>query len=360
MSKLFEPTKIGMVELKNRILRSATAEKAADDKGRINENMFRIHEELAKGGAGLIIVGYAYVNPWGRSAPFQTGIYSDELIPELEKLTKLIHGFDTPVILQLCHGGRQTHPRFIEKAVPVAPSAVEEKTVQVMPREITEEEIYETIEDFKNGAKRAIEAGFDGVELHSAHGYLINQFISPYTNKRTDSWGGNMENRMRFLIDTYKKIRKEIGERIIMVKLNAEDFLPDGLTLEESTRISIALEKEGVDAIEISGGMWESSASIIRKDIDSVYKEGYFVGHAKTIKKSVKVPIAVVGGIKSRVIIDNILEKHNIDLISMSRSLIREPDLPNKLRNGKETADCISCNGCLSSKTVPTHCIQLK
>lgn len=348
--KLFSPFEIKTIKMKNRIVRSATYEKMADEDGFVTEQLINLYVNLAKGGVGLIITGNALVHVSGRSAPKMLCIHNDFYIDGLKKLTSSVHAGGGKIVIQLSHGGRQCASIFLYGNPPVAPSAVYEPVYKVMPRELTQEEIWEIIESFGKAARRAKEAGFDGVQIHGAHGYLVNQFLSPYTNRRNDYWGGDEERRFHFLEEVYNSIRDNVGyDYPVMIKLNACDFVEGGLTLEESLRIAKRLENMGIDAIEVSGGIVESKPEErpVRMKIDAPEKEAYFREFSREFKKNLKVPIMLVGGIRSRQVAEDILQKNDADLVSLSRPLIREPDLPNKWMKGKEKSDCISCNECM-------------
>lgn len=363
MSILFEPKNIGEMEIKNRFVRSATAESASDETGAITDKLFDIYRTLAKGGVGLIITGHAYVQTNGRCSPDQIGIYKDDLIAELKKLVGEVHraSSDCRIAMQIAHAGRQAARGSVEN--PVAPSAVTDSSTGITPRKMTEAEIKECINSFANAAERVKLAGFDAVQIHSAHGYLISSFNSPYTNVRNDRWGGNLENRMRFLMEIYRGIRAKVGGGYpVFVKLNAMDFLDGGIEINESAQIARTLAEEGIDAIEVSGGMYESyrGKSPVRTRIRKLEQEAYFLSLAKEIKNAVgNVPVMLVGGIRSVPLMEKILAEESADFISMSRPLIREPDFPDKIRGGKQKSDCISCNGCMSSRVDVTRCVQI-
>jgi 2,4-dienoyl-CoA reductase-like NADH-dependent reductase (Old Yellow Enzyme family) len=363
MSILFEPKDIGKMEVKNRFVRSATAEGAADETGLIADKLFDIYRNLAEGGVGLIITGHAYVQPNGRCTPDQMGIYKDDLLSKLKELSSEVHRAspDCRVAVQITHAGRQVLRGSVRE--PVAPSAVTDTRTGVTPREMTEAEIEECMNSFADAAERTRLAGFDAVQIHSAHGYLISSFNSPHTNLRTDKWGGNLENRMRFLMETYRRVRTKVGDDYpVLVKLNAADFLDGGIEIDESVQIAKALSAEGIDAIEISGSMFESykGKGTARTRIRKPEQEAYFLPYAERIKKAVgDVPVILVGGIRSVSVMERIISEGNADFISMSRPLIREPDLPDRIRDGKQKADCISCNGCMSSRVDVIRCVQL-
>lgn len=363
MSILFETQKIGNMEVKNRFVRSATAESACDEEGIVTEKLIDIYRKLAAGGTGLIITGHAYIRPEGRCSPRQIGIYSDELVPGLRKLADEVHKIapDCRIAVQITHAGRQVS--YDPVSSPIAPSVVPVGITKITPREMTEADIEGCIEAFVDAAERTKEAGFDAVQLHSAHGYLISSFNSPYTNLRTDKWGGSLENRMRFLMEIYRRARAKLGDDYpIFVKLNAEDFLDDGIKIDESSQIAKALAEEGIDAIEVSGGMYDSypGKGAVRMRIRKPKQEAYFLSNAEKIKEVVgDVPVILVGGMRSAPIMEKIVSDGKIDFISLCRPLIREPELPNSIKDGKLKADCISCNGCMGGRTDSLECVQL-
>jgi 2,4-dienoyl-CoA reductase-like NADH-dependent reductase (Old Yellow Enzyme family) len=362
-SLVFEPKEIGGMVIKNRLVRSATYEAMASEDGSVTDELVELYKTLAQGGVGLIITGYAYVQSSGKSTPRHTGIDRDELIPGLTKIARTVHvhGDGCKVAIQLVHSGRQS---FILDET-IAPSAVLESVRNKIPREMTIEEIEETVEAFAEAARRAKEAGFDAVQVHAAHGYLLSEFLSPYTNRRTDEYGGSTENRCKIVEGTYKRTVENVGKDFpILIKMNVDDFLEGGINLNESKRIAERLSKTGFAAIETSGCMWEvitrseeelgwEPAMIpeSRINIKSKDKEAYHLPYAREIRKVIDVPLILVGGIRSLDVIEKILAEGSADFIALSRPLIRQPDLPNRWLKGIGglTADCISCNGCVGS-----------
>jgi len=363
--KVFEPKEIGGLLIKNRLVRSATYEAMAAENGRVTDRLVKLYETLAKGGVGLIITGYAYVQRDGRGALYMTGIDRDNLIPGLRRITETVHeqGENCKVAIQLAHCGRQT--TVVE--TPVAPSAVFEPVAKEMPREMKIEDIKETIEAFAEAIRRAKEAGFDAVQLHAAHGYLLSEFLSPYTNRRTDEYGGSTENRMRIVEEIFNSAIEKVGKDFtILIKMNVSDFLEGGIELDESKKIAEKLSKMGISAIETSGGMWETrihnkDLTASRTNIRSKDKEAYFLPYAREIKRAIDVPLILVGGIRSLDVAERILAEGSADFVALCRPLIREPDLPNKWLRGVRglTAECISCNACYESLTNGNvRCIQ--
>jgi 2,4-dienoyl-CoA reductase-like NADH-dependent reductase (Old Yellow Enzyme family) len=362
-SPVFEPKSIGGMRIKNKLVRSATVEAMASEDGNITDELVKIYETLAEGGVGLIITGAAYVQPTGKILAHQTGIDRDDAIPGLRRIAEIVHkhGDGCGVAVQLNHCGRQSV--LLEDTI--APSAVFEPIGDKMPREMTIEEIEETTEAFARAAMRALEAGFDAVQLHAAHGYLLSEFLSPYTNRRTDEYGGSTENRIRIVGDIYKRIVENVGKDFpILIKMNVDDFLDGGITLDESVRIAGTLSRMGFAAVETSGCMWEVATRSreelgwrpvmipeSRVGIRSKDEEAYHLSYAREIGKVIDVPLILVGGIRSLDVIERILGEGDADFVALCRPLIRQPDLPNRWMKGMGglTADCVSCNGCVDS-----------
>ena len=363
--KAFTAEKIGEMLIKNRFVRSATYEGMASEDGKVTDRLVELYKHLAQGGVGLIITGYTYVQPIGKGAPYMTGIDRDDLIPGLRRVANAVHEYDDEckIAVQLTHCGRQTP--LIE--TPLAPSAVFEPVLNKMPREMTVEEIEETIEAFASAVRRAREAGFDAVQLHGAHGYLLSSFLSPYTNRRQDEYGGDTEKRMKIVEDIYNRIVAKVGGKFpVLIKMNVSDFLESGVDISESKKIAERFSKIGIAAIETSGGMFETrihnkDLTTSRTKILSKNEEAYFLPYAREIKQVIDVPLILVGGIRSLEIVEKILAEGSADFVSLSRPLIREPDLPSKWLKGigSLTAECISCNACYRSLTDGgVRCIQ--
>jgi 2,4-dienoyl-CoA reductase-like NADH-dependent reductase (Old Yellow Enzyme family) len=343
VSILFEPKNIGTLELPNRLIRSATAERMSDLEGKPERPLADLYAELARGGIGLIITGHAYVHEGGRAHLRMTGAHRDDLIPALEMVTKATHEEDGLVVIQLNHGGRQCDAAAIP-GLPVAPSPVPSSKGKEPPQELNEEGINEIIAAFGDAAGRAKAAGFDGVQIHSAHGYLISQFSSPAANLRRDQWGSTPARRMHFLEEVAAAIRDRVGDDYpVLIKLGMEDRVRDGLTLKDSVEIVRHLADWGINAVETSGGVGLTS---VRKDILGREDEAYFLDFARAAREATDLPIILVGGMRSKGVMEHILEEGSADFIAISRPLIREPDLPRRLREGQERAYCISCNRC--------------
>jgi len=358
-SVLLTPIKIGALEIPNRFVRSATHEFMAEDDGSVTERQIELYRRLAEGETGLIITGHAYVHPGGKASPRQTGVYDDRFVEGLRRITAAVRPFPGKIFLQIAHAGRQTKDKLCG-GVPVAPSPVYEPSVKTTPREMTEEDIRRTIQDFVQAGRRAKEAGFDGVQLHVAHGYLLSSFISPHTNRRRDSWGGSTAGRARIVVEISRGLRRVCGPAFpLIAKLNSSDFLPGGLHLEESIAIARILEGEGICGIEISGGTAEAGTGSVWKGLRTEEEEGYFVESAAAVKRAVGVPVFGLGGNRTFAVMERFIREGKADLISLSRPFIREPYLVRKFRTGEiRKSECISCNKCFNPRGI--SCADLK
>ena len=362
LENLFSPGKIGNIQIKNRIVRSATHERSSEKYGYVGDTHIKIYTDLAEGGTGLIITGFTAVDPGGHGSPFQVGIFDDSFTAGQKKLVSAVHDYsDVKIATQLGHTGRLgKHVKYH----PVAPSAVYAKSTDLTPRELNVEEIKRLIDKFIEAACRAYECGYDMVQLHGAHGYFLSNFVSPFTNKRTDEFGGSAENKSKIFVDIYNGIRDEVGKNFpITVKLQTQDFIPEGLTLEEAIEIVKILVDTGFSAIEPSGGGAEAMgigkpypSAIVKKPED----ENYFLPTALKLKPHMKdCALILMGGIKNPISAENILKEKNADFIALSRPLIYEPDLPNRWKNGDHSpAKCKSCNSCyFVMMSAPLYCV---
>ena len=303
---------------------------------------------LAMGGTGLIITGHTFVNAEGRALARQLGVHEDRLIPGLGRMVDAVHAVGGRIALQLAHAGlwAAVHLTGLEALGP----SVAETEKGPLGRAMTAREIREASLAFARGAARARAAGFDAVQLHGAHGYLIHQFLSPRVNRRTDGYGGEVENRARFVLEVVEAIRAEAGPDFpLFIKLNSEDFLPGGFSVEDMLRVSTMLERAGVDCIEMSGGTFLSGSNVpSRKGRTRPGEpEAYYEAAAKRYKERIATPLALVGGIRNIETAEGLVGNGVTDLISLCRPLIREPDLVNRWRSGeRRPARCVSDNGC--------------
>jgi len=389
MSVLFTPINLGNVEIKNRFVHSATTECMASETGEASDQLVKRYRNLARGEVGLIIPGYMYVHPLGRSYKYQTGIHNDDMIPGLKRLVEAVHEEGGKIVFQIAHAGRQTTKAIIGQT-PIGPSSHWRDPVNfVKPKEMSVNDIQEAIQAFAAAAGRTVEAGADGVQLHAAHCYLINQFLSPFFNRRNDEWGGSDTNRFRFLKEIIQEVRKVLPEgMLILVKLNTNDYTPEeGITPSLAATYAQWLADLEIDGLEISCGaavyafmnmsrgdvpvkeivnslsFWlRPFTNLILKRMVGKYdlEEGYNLEAAKVIKPVLgKVPLFLVGGLRRVTQMEEILEKQYADCISMSRPFIREPLLVKNIREGKtEEAACVSCNRCLAAipNNLPVLC----
>jgi len=347
MSRLFESSIINGMELRNRFVRSATWEGMAAEDGGCTPKLIGLLSCLARARLGLIVTSHAYVRTDGQAGPGQIGIYEDGLIPGLRDLARSVHNHGSRIIIQLAHAGLHAHPKLIRK-LPVGPSSADGLTNGPC-REMALDDITAIVAAFGQAARRAKEAEFDGVQIHAAHGFLLSEFLSPFYNGRTDGYGGSVENRARPLRQVLESIRAAVGEDFpVLIKMNCRDFVDGGLTLTDSLEVGAMLQNDGIDAIELSGGTPHSGRlGAVRTQINSEEKEAYFREEARAFKEKLQVPVVLVGGIRTLDLAERLLNESFADYISMSRPLIREPDLIKRWGSGDlRKATCISCNGC--------------
>ena len=334
--------------LTNRFVRSATWEGMCEKDGRPTPKLVSCYRDLAAGGVGLIITGYAFVRPDGKQLPGKMGIHTDDFTAEMRALTQAVHNEGGKICIQLVHAGGQTTAKTAGRR-PLAPSAVKVEQFPEEPQAMSKQDIDECVAAFGDSARRAKKYGFDAVQLHAAHGYLINQFLSPLTNQRTDGYGGPVKNRCRFLLEVYRCVRSSVGPDFpVFVKLNGSDNLEGGLDISDAVHAAHLLDREKIDSIEVSGGTSASGERVpVRTRIDKPAREAYNLALAREIKKAVHCPIMTVGGFRSLEVINKAVIEDGTDYISMARPFIREPRLINRWKEGdRSAARCISCNGC--------------
>ncbi|HEX75300.1 MAG TPA: FAD-dependent oxidoreductase [Dehalococcoidia bacterium] len=347
--KLFEPVCIGTMEIPNRIVMPPMGTNMANPDGTVSERIRNYYAERAKGGVGLIIVEIACIYPGGKGIPNQLCIDRDEVISGLRSLVDAVHQYSAKIAIQLHHAGRQTESA-IAGAQPVAPSAIR-GVVKEEPRELTIVEIKRLVEAYAEGARRAREAGADAVEIHGAHGYLIHQFLSPYSNKRTDEYGGDLERRMRFALEIVELCRKKLGgEFPLLFRISGDEYIPGGLTLRETRIISRKLEEVGVDCLHVSAGAYESMYRFV---LPASALPGSIVYLAEEIKKAVGIPVIAVGKINTPEFGEKILSQKKADLVSIGRALMADPEFARKAKEGRaeDIRPCIACMNCFDSLT---------
>ncbi|MBT3355645.1 MAG: FAD-dependent oxidoreductase [Candidatus Scalindua sp.] len=347
MSKLFESTKIGSIEIKNRLAMSAM-DLGFTTEGSINKRFIDFYVERARGGVGLIVVGGCYPEMTGKVWKSIIGLDKDEYIPGLKKLTDTIHKYDTKIAAQILHGGRSASS-FFSKTHPVSPSSLSHINIKQKPHALTIPEIKKVIDGYVAATVRVKKGGFDAVEIHGGMGYLINQFLSRATNKRKDKYGGSLKNRIRFAKEIVVAIKKKVGKRYpVIFRLSGEDFVEDGLKIDESVEIAKELEKAGVDAFNVSPGWHESRTPIMLMSIPRMS----YIFLSEKIKDNVNVPVIGSVRINDLALAEDVIDNNQSDIVSIGRPLIADPELPKKYKR-KQFEDirrCIACNqGCFDS-----------
>ena len=389
--KVFEPMQLAGIPLNNKIIRSATLEGMSDERGYPTEQLKKKYIQLAKGEVGAIITGLTGIQQNGKAMYRMQMIDKDDFIAAYRLLVDAVHEYNTPMIMQIAHCGRQTRSK-ITGETPVAPSALKDKMFsEERPHELSDTEIEGIIDQFVQAIGRAQMAGFDGVQLHAAHGYLLSEFLSPYMNRRQDKWGGNTQNRFRIVQEIYQRSRKVFGDFPILIKMNAYDGRRNGMRLEEAVKIAELLERFGCSAIEVSCGVIEDGFYTVRGEslpLDALFTyhfkfkalpsfikammrpfanivmppvrplTNYNVPAAQTIKAHVSIPVIVVGGIRSLDDMNQIILNQQADMVSMCRPFIIEPDIVKKLKEGRQqVSKCISCNYCvIAAEERPLQC----
>jgi 2,4-dienoyl-CoA reductase-like NADH-dependent reductase (Old Yellow Enzyme family) len=387
MSLAFSAAQIGSLTLKNRLIHSATFECMAATDGSVTEALVKRYVNLAKGEVGLIIPGYLYVHPRGKCFEYQTGVSEDKHVAGLTRLVDAVHRAGGVIALQIAHGGRQC-PRKLIGQPPLAPVGFGRDPASLSkPVAATPTDIEQIIDAFVAAARRVRQAGADALQLHCAHGYLLNEFLSPFFNRRRDRWGGSPENRFRLLKEIIQAIRSEIGDTLpLMVKLNTDDFTPQpGIQPSLAAQYARWLADLGIAALEISSGTYYTFHTVrgevpiddlvralpwwMRPMAKMIFKnqvgpcrfeEFYHLAAAAMIKPAVgRVPLILVGGVRRLAEMERVLAEKKADFLSMSRPFIREPFLARRLKAGKsEAASCISCNKCFAAvfNGMPLRC----
>lgn len=376
MSILFEPKRLGKIEIRNRFVHSACEDNLADKNGMVTEAMVKRYRLLASGEIGLIISSHLFVDPLGQNNIYQAGIHRDAMIPGLKKLCAAVHQRDGKIILQLGHGGLQASSALIGQE-------------PLGPLNMTEEAIGETVRRFREASERAVEAGADGVQLHGAHGYLLNEFLSPFYNQRQDAWGGSVRKQFRFLNEVVSSLRRVLPkDRLLLVKLNTNDYTRQpGMTHSLATTYAGWLAETGVDGLEIScgtsryspwnmcrgdvpvveilGGLPEGIRESARVKLSALVgqfdlEEGYNLEAAKAIKPVLgEIPLMTVGGWRTVKKMEEAVAQGYTDFIALCRPFIREPFLVKMIREGRRSsARCQNCNRCLAAlpNNLPVRC----
>ena len=345
--KLFSPMKIGTIEIPNRLVVSPMVTDYCNQDGTATERYIAYHEAKAKGGWGLIITEDYAVDPTGRGFSCVAGLWNDSQIASHSELTNRVHQYESKIFAQIYHCGRQTS-HLVTACPPLAPSPIPCPAMQELPDELTIDEIERMVEKFGDCAFRAQKAGFDGVEIHGAHGYLIAQFMSPYSNKRTDKYGGHLSNRMRFPLEIIANIKAKTGKDFgLGFRISCDEFVPGGRTIEDTKAMAILLEQAGIDVLHVSCGVYASVDKIVPA---SSTPHGWLASYAEEVKKVVSIPVITVGRINDPFVGDSIIAGGKADFVAMARASLADPELPRKAASGEfdEIRPCIACNeGCI-------------
>ncbi|MBI5442285.1 MAG: NADH:flavin oxidoreductase [Deltaproteobacteria bacterium] len=348
MHGIFDPLTVGSLELPNRLVRSATRLGLAGAEGAVTDALLTRYEELGAGGAGLVVTENAFVSPDGRGRPPMLGAADDDALPGLRRLAETIRRGGARAALQLVHAGGQTRSEWIGNRIPVAPSMAFLRQYPDTPRELYREEITRIIKAFAAAARRAREAGFDAVQLHAAHGFLVSQFLSPAANQRQDRYGGDLAGRFRFLQEVLTAVQWAAGHDFpVLVKLNGSDFVDGGLEVGEAAQVAGWLSARGVAAIEVSGGTAGSGELGPVRPVEPGRGEAYFSDLATAFRSRVSCPLILVGGLRSPGLLEELLLFGVADLFALSRPLLCEPDLPRRWAAGdRSPARCRGCPRC--------------
>ena len=359
-----QPGRIGSVTIANRIVRAATSETMATADGEVLDSYVDLYRRLASGGTGLILTGHMYVDPRGQASRNQTGIHRDGVVPSLRRATNAVHEAGGRIFAQLGHCGSQT---MLSSITPVAPSPVPNAMYAKQPEELSTAGIEALVRAFGDAARRAAEAGFDGVHIHGGNGYLISEFCSPHANTREDRWGGDPERRSRFFLEVYKAVRAAVGTGLpVTARLSVEDSVPGGLQREESLQRARLLADHGIDGFETTFGVMRSYSENIRPYVavsrsqalrqllvqrwwNAEGREAYYRPFARDVRMAAQVPVILVGGVRTTGTMTDVLASGDADFLAMARPFIREPDLVRKLEAGRTGGvECVSCNICLA------------
>ena len=343
LKHLFQPIKIGQMEVKNRIVMPPMGVVVTDENRNVTPQLIEYFVERARSEPGMICVQGSQIQPSGETDRGGICLWDDKWIPGMRDLVNAVHKYDVKFGIEIQHGGVQSDLEEVE-----GPSAVSALAVIRVPvREMSKDDIKECIKNYGRGAERCVKAGFDFVEIHGCHGYLVTEFLCPYFNRRTDEYGGSFDNRIRFITEVVREMKSKIGKVPLGLRVNGDDFIKDGWTLDETCRLIPILEKEGLDYVSVSFGVYGAD----RMTIPSMYEEqGVFAYLAEAVKKHVSIPVITVGRLKDPVMADRIIKEGKADLVAMGRAQIADPELASKAREGKlaDIRPCIAdCMGCI-------------
>jgi dimethylglycine catabolism A len=352
MNILFTPARIGPVEIKNRIVMPPMTTRTSDAEGNVTDDSVAYYMARVRGGTGLITVEMASPERCGRHRRHEIGIYDDRFLPGLTRLVGEIHRGGAKASIQLGHGGGHTRIDICGET-PIAPSAIPHPVYEttfetIVPQEMTKARIAETIAAHVAAGLRARKAGFDCVEIHAAHGYLLSQFHAPFENRRTDEYGGSLENRARFGLEILRAVKAVLPDVGVIYRLSVEDFFPGGLTFEEGKQIAIWAAQRGADALHISAGHYRSlpSAQVVLPPMS--YPDGTFLDFAAEVKKQVSVPVIAVGRLGDPKLAESAVADGRTDFIALGRTLVADPQWAAKVERGEPIRRCLACNTCIN------------
>lgn len=385
-TSLFSPIRIGGLELPGRLFKTATAETRATEDGFVTPEVIDFYTPMAKAGTPLIITGNLYISSQAKSAPRQLGVDHADKIAGLRQLVDAVHAHGSRIFAQLNHCGRQVVPDFVGAEDVVSASDTKDLLTGTQPRELSVEEIHRIIEDFSDAAKRCQRAGFDGIQMHSANGYLLSQFLTPYTNRRHDYYGGTLKQRTRFGREVYRAIRERVGPDFpVIIKMNGADRLPlrNGLKTQELVEVARIMEAEGVDAVEISVGHYESGFPMVcgtfnrclrnmvrgsmlhlpavRRHLVRIFRplvalfsnllwkgrEGFNLDYTPSFKEKLGIPVICVGGFRTRGAMEQAIRDGQCDAVSAGRPFIADPYFYRHIRDNQPGPVCVDCNACV-------------
>ena len=352
MTKLFSPGQIGGVDIRNRIVMPPMTTRFADNEGRVTEATIAYFRARAAGGVGLITVEMASPEKVGRHRSNELGIYDDRFLSGLERLVQALHVCGARASIQLGHGGGHTRVDICCEA-PIAPSAVPHFVYEVtgetiVPLEMSRTRIAQSMDAFVDAARRAWRAGFDMIELHAAHGYLISQFLCPAENRRTDEFGGSFENRARFGLDILRRIKAELPDFPVVFRISADDLFSGGMPFEEGLQLALWAEAAGADAIHVTAGHYRSQPSAEIMIPPMAYSDGTFLDYAACIKDAVSVPVIAVGRLGDPKVAEDALDEGKADFVALGRPLLADPEWVAKAQHGRPIRRCLACNTCVN------------
>lgn len=395
---LFQPIRIGQLELAGRFAKSAYIETMCTEDGFVTDQLIEHYEEIARGGTPLLMTSAIYFNQYSQAMTRGLALDHDDKIPGLQRLTARVQQYGAKIFAQIYHAGRQAVPSEVGRQDAQAPSPQFEPVVGCKPRAMSIDEIRETVRLFGVAAERAKRAGFDGVQIHAAHGYLINAFLTPHTNRRKDEYGGSAENRMRFLVEVYRAVRAQVGPDFpVILKLNGHDDLPlrKGLITTDYVQIARHMQDEGIDAVEVTAGHYESGLtferghwkgffstlasphgigrkwptakrlliSLLAPVLDaylnrvSAFRPAFNLPYARAFKQALDIPIICVGGFADQATIEDALNSAGCDMVAVARPIIADPHMYNHMKAGVTGPRCDFCQGCYARATaLPTDC----